>query len=68
VNRRGIHPGAHIALDFCIATGFFTAGTFDIIFFVTLEIAAGSLEILAGYVEFLRLGWVRFDLMFPRIG
>jgi hypothetical protein len=54
VNQKGIHPGAHIALDFLISTGLITAGTFDIIFFVPLEIAAGALEIVAGYV--LRLG------------
>jgi len=48
VNGKGIHPGAHIALDFLISTGLIIAGTFDIIFFVPLEIAAGALEILAG--------------------
>jgi hypothetical protein len=48
VNRRGIHPGAHIGIDFLISGGLVTAGTFDIIFFVPLEIAAGSFEIIAG--------------------
>jgi hypothetical protein len=51
-NKRGIHPGAHIAMDVCISGGLVTSGTFDIIItFVPLEIAAGSIEIIAGYVH-----------------
>jgi hypothetical protein len=31
VNRKGIHPGAHIALDFLISGGLIAGAAFDII-------------------------------------
>jgi hypothetical protein len=31
VNRKGIHPGAHIAMDFLLSGGLIAGATFDII-------------------------------------
>jgi hypothetical protein len=52
VNRRGIHPGAHIAMDLLIGAGLVIAGTVDFIYpFGALGIGAGATEIIAAYVN-----------------
>jgi len=47
VNKKGIHPGAHIALDLLICAGLATSGTFDLFWAGELTRSAGVLEVNA---------------------
>jgi len=52
VNKKGIHPGAHIALDFLICGGLFFVGLVNI--FLSrrgVEIGAGALELTAAFIH-----------------
>ena len=51
MNKKGIHPAAHIALDFLLFAALLSGGVLDVarllITNTTLIVAAGSLEIIA---------------------
>lgn len=56
MNKKGIHPGAHIAIDLCIVAWLATAAAFDLGYNVGYEVydpnrvmaAAGGFESFAG--------------------
>jgi hypothetical protein len=52
VNKKGIHPGAHIALDLIILTIYSVSSSFDVFltYDVDLAIAASVFIGIAGYV------------------
>jgi hypothetical protein len=66
-NKKGIHPGAHIALDFLLFAALITGSAFDIIagepfstvgsdyYYLAdpLALGAGSLAVIAGSVQIL---------------
>ena len=51
VTKKGIHPGAHIALDFLISGGLILVGLADVLSQRSLEIGAGSLTLTAACVR-----------------
>jgi hypothetical protein len=53
VNKKGIHPGAHIALDFLLFAGLLPSGVLDVgvLFYGGIFYGAGAMEILASYVQ-----------------
>lgn len=59
VNKRGIHPGAHVALDLIIWMGLFSAGIVQVLinYWSALTISAGVIKLICSLLHFILFVW-----------